>query len=97
MHMDPQRTARQRASERARRVAATVDRTTGAAAYPVRVEELADEYGSADPPVEDFSAAIEHCTDGEFDSPTEVRAAIQQVTPPNSARSEATFDEREQS
>ncbi|NLV04824.1 hypothetical protein GOC83_01550 [Haloarcula rubripromontorii] len=95
--MDPQRTARQRASERARRVEATVDRTTGGAAYPVRVEELADEYGSAAPPAEDLSAAIERSTDGEFDSPTEVRAAIQQATARDSARTEATFDEREQS
>jgi len=95
--MDPQRTARQRASERARRVEATVDRTTGGAAYPVRVEELADEYGSADPPAEDLPAAIECSADGEFDSPTEVRAAIQQVTPRASGRPEATFDERDQS
>ena len=95
--MNPQRTARQRASERARRVEATVDRTTGEAAYPVRVEELAREYGSTDPPAEDLSAAIERSTDGEFDSPTEVRAAIQQITPQDSVRTETTFDEREQS
>jgi len=95
--MDPQRTARQRASERARRVEATVDRTTGGAAYPVRVEELADEYGSAAPPAEGLSEALAGSTDGEFDSPTEVRAAIRQVTPQNRTRTEATFDEREQS
>ncbi|EMA25773.1 MULTISPECIES: hypothetical protein [Haloarcula] len=95
--MDPQRTARQRASERARRVEATVDRTTGGAAYPVRVAELADEYGSADPPAADLSDALAGSTDGEFDSPTEVRAAIQQVTPQDGVRTEATFDEREQS
>jgi hypothetical protein len=95
--MDPQRTARQRASERARRVETTVDRTTGGAAYPVRVAELADEYGSADPPAEDLSAALAGSTDGGFDSPTEVRAAIRQATPRDSGRTEATFDEREQS
>jgi hypothetical protein len=95
--MDPQRTARQRASERARRVEATVGRTTGGAAYPVRVEELADEYGSTMPPAGDRSTPLAHGTDGEFDSPTEVRAAIRQVTPQDSARTEATFDEREQS
>ncbi|MUV51083.1 hypothetical protein ACNO8S_00050 [Haloarcula sp. KBTZ06] len=95
--MDPQRTARQRASERARRVEASVDRTTGGAAYPVRVEELANEYGSADPPAEDLSAALAGSTDGEFDSPTEVRAAVQQVTPQHCGRTVATFDEREQS
>ncbi|WP_336336114.1 hypothetical protein [Haloarcula brevis] len=94
--MDPQRTARQRASERARRVEATVDRATGGAAYPVRVEELADEYGSADPPAEDLSDVLAG-SDGEFDSPTEVRAALELVTPRDSARVEATFDEREQS
>ncbi|WP_146417737.1 hypothetical protein [Haloarcula hispanica] len=95
--MGPQRTARQRASERARRVEASVDRTTGGAAYPVRVEELADEYGSADPPAEDLSAALAGNTDGEFDSPTEVRAAVQQVTPQHRGHTVATFDEREQS
>ncbi|KOX95178.1 hypothetical protein AMS69_04825 [Haloarcula rubripromontorii] len=95
--MNPQRTARQRASERARRVEATVGRTTGGDAYPVRVEELADEYGSTTPPAEDRPAALAHSTDGEFDSPTEVRAAIQQATARDSARTAATFDEREQS
>ncbi|EMA09472.1 hypothetical protein SAMN05443574_107153 [Haloarcula vallismortis] len=95
--MDPQRTARQRASERARRVEATVDRTTGGAAYPVRVEELASEYGSADPPAGDLSAGLAGSTEGEFDSPTEVRAAIRQVTAQKRTRTEATFDEREQS
>ncbi|MDS0220382.1 hypothetical protein NDI54_03345 [Haloarcula sp. S1AR25-5A] len=94
--MDPQRTARQRASERARRVEATVDRTTGGAAYPVRVEELADEYGSTDRPTTDLTTAVERSTDGEFDSPTEVRVAIQQATPQDRGRTEATFDEREQ-
>ncbi|KAA9399282.1 hypothetical protein Har1130_13940 [Haloarcula sp. CBA1130] len=58
--MKLQRTERRRASERARRVETTVDRTTGGAAYPVRVAELADEYGSAAPPAEGLSTAIDH-------------------------------------
>ncbi|MFB6223619.1 MAG: hypothetical protein ABEH86_08120 [Haloarcula sp.] len=93
--MDPQRTARERARERARRVEATVDQTTGGAAYPVRVEELASEYGSAELP-DDHGKTIERTADGEFDSPTEVRAALQHVTPAGRSQTEATFDEREQ-
>ena len=94
--MHPQRTARRRrASKRAQRVAATVDRTTGGAAYPVRVAELAVEYGSTTRPASPRSGVRQ--ADGEFDSPTEVRTALARLTDSAGARAEATVDEREQS
>lgn len=88
--MDPQRTARERARDRADRVETAA--ATDGHSYPVRTEDLASEYGSRRLDA-DLAVALD-TAGGEFDSPTEVRAAVESDA---DGRPEPTFDERERS
>ncbi|MFB6308734.1 MAG: hypothetical protein ABEH35_05320 [Haloarculaceae archaeon] len=100
--MDPQRNARRRQHDRAEHVERVVDEIVSDRSYPVRAEQLADEYGSrelvrtieskADIEVGEVLATIPA---DEFDSPTEVRAAIHDGIEELRRGETATVEDRE--